>query len=73
MVGEKGPELFVPDTAGTVVPNDKMGRSVVVNYSPNIRIDSRTDQAQIAALVQSSVRSGNVQLVQHLRDAGAIA
>ena len=25
IVGEKGPELFVPDTAGTIVPNSAMG------------------------------------------------
>lgn len=27
LVGERGPELFVPDTAGTVVPNDEIGKS----------------------------------------------
>ena len=34
IVGEKGPELFVPSTAGTIIPNDKMGGStnnIVVN------------------------------------------
>ena len=36
IVGEKGPELFVPDQAGTVVPNDKlgnMGKQVTVNFN----------------------------------------
>ena len=32
VVGEKGPELFVPDRAGTIIPNHDMGStSVVVN------------------------------------------
>ena len=33
LVGERGPELFVPDTAGTIIPNNQMGgtTSVVVN------------------------------------------
>lgn len=32
MVGEKGPELFVPKTAGTIVPNHALGGSnIVVN------------------------------------------
>ena len=35
MVGERGPELFVPDVAGTIVPNHMMGSgsgvSVVIN------------------------------------------
>jgi len=35
IVGEKGPEIFVPDQAGTIVPNDKlgaMGKQVNVNF-----------------------------------------
>ena len=32
IVGERGPELFVPDSAGTVIPNHEMGgANVVVN------------------------------------------
>ena len=34
IVGERGPELFVPSTAGTIVPNSKMGgttNNIVVN------------------------------------------
>jgi len=35
IVGEKGAELFVPDQAGTIVPNDKlgMGKAVTVNFN----------------------------------------
>ena len=35
IVGEKGAELFVPDQAGTIVPNDKlgMGKQVTVNFN----------------------------------------
>lgn len=38
IVGERGPELFVPSTAGTVVPNDQlgMGTSGPVNVNFNI-------------------------------------
>jgi hypothetical protein len=25
IVGERGPELFVPKTAGTIIPNNKLG------------------------------------------------
>lgn len=40
IVGERGPELFVPDSAGTVVPNNAMGGS---NVTFNINaIDTRT-------------------------------
>ena len=33
IVGEKGPELFVPRSAGTIIPNNQMGGSVVVNVN----------------------------------------
>ena len=42
IVGEKGAELFVPDQAGTVVPNDQlgMGKKVTVNFNINT-VDAR--------------------------------
>jgi hypothetical protein len=42
IVGEKGAELFVPDQAGTVVPNDKLGmdKQVTVNFNINT-VDAR--------------------------------
>ncbi len=34
LVGERGPELFVPDSAGTIVPNDQLGGgSTTVNFN----------------------------------------
>jgi hypothetical protein len=44
LVGEKGPELFVPDSGGTVVPNNGTGGSndpLVVNFNLNA-IDTMT-------------------------------
>ena len=42
IIGEKGPELFVPDQAGTVVPNNQLGMSkpVTVNFNINT-VDAR--------------------------------
>ena len=42
IVGEKGPELFVPDRAGTVIPNNQlgMGKQVTVNFNINT-VDAR--------------------------------
>ena len=42
IVGEKGAELFVPDQAGTVVPNDKLGmnKNITVNFNINT-VDAR--------------------------------
>ena len=33
IVGEQGPELFVPRSAGTIIPNNQLGGGVVVNVS----------------------------------------
>ena len=38
IVGEKGPELFVPSTAGTIIPNNKMG-GVTNNIVVNVDVD----------------------------------
>lgn len=36
VVGERGPELFVPDTAGTIIPNGAFGGGQVIN---NIQVN----------------------------------
>ena len=42
IVGERGPELFVPDQAGTVVPNNQLGMSKAVTVNFNINtVDAR--------------------------------
>ena len=36
LVGEKGPELIVPTTSGTVIPNDKLGMGGGVNINSTL-------------------------------------
>ena len=36
VVGEKGPELFVPKRSGTIIPNDKLGGGGSTNISVNV-------------------------------------
>ena len=50
LVGERGAEMFVPDRAGTIVPNNQMGgQTINVTYSPQINaLDPRTAQSVIA-------------------------
>jgi len=36
LVGEKGPELFVPRKSGTIIPNDKLGGGGSTNISVNV-------------------------------------
>ena len=46
IVGEKGPELIVPDYSGYVVPNHKMGGGEV-KVETNITVNGNMDDAQI--------------------------
>jgi len=50
IVGEQGTEVFVPDSAGTIVPNKQLGgQTINVTYSPQINaLDPRTAQSVIA-------------------------
>lgn len=68
VVGERGPELFVPDSAGTIIPNGAMGGGgTTIAPVYNIRVDARSDQAAVAAGVARALRDNNKSLVEELR------
>jgi phage-related minor tail protein len=51
VVGERGPELMVPRSSGTVIPNSALNSSRGSSYAPVYHIDARgADQAAIARL-----------------------
>lgn len=53
LVGERGPELFVPRESGVIIPNT--GVHVVNNFTISAPIDRRT-QEQIAQIAGASIR-----------------
>lgn len=55
MVGERGPEFFVPGVNGTIVPNGRGGASVVINLNGGVFTD------------QSSIQRLGDQLIAALR------
>ncbi len=70
VVGEKGPELFVPNTSGSVVPNNKMGGggvSIVQNFTIvsgaeiNL-IDQKIRDA--APIIQQQAMAGTFEAIQ---------
>jgi tape measure domain-containing protein len=76
IVGEKGPELFIPGRSGTVIPNDALGGSGGVQVGAiNISVQnsgenlSASAQKQIAGQVQSIVLS---TLVDQRRSGGVL-
>lgn len=52
IVGERGPELFVPDSAGTIVPNDKLQKDSSVVVYQNFTFQS-LDPATNMKLLQA--------------------
>lgn len=62
VVGERGPELFVPDTAGTIIPNGGMGGGVsftqVINVSPGVPELIRSEINRAAPGIASAAQNG---------------
>jgi len=74
IVGEKGPELFVPDRAGTIVPNNQLGGStnVVVNVDASgSAVEGDEDRGrELGRLISVAVQS---EIVQQKRPGGLLA
>lgn len=64
IVGERGPEMIWPKSAGTVVPNGAMGKSISVqmNISTPDANSFRRSQSQIAASMAQAVLQGSRNL-----------
>ena len=69
LVGERGPEMFVSDTAGTIIPNSKLGGDIEVNINnapPGTSATTSTgpDGRQVINLllgeVANSITSGGI-------------
>lgn len=52
LVGERGPELFVPSSRGTIVPNGSFGGGITINVSVQGPV-TRETQTQIATEIAS--------------------
>ena len=65
IVGERGPELFVPKTAGTVIPNGGMGGQTITNTYNTYNI-SAIDSKSVAQMFSENRRAllGTVQAAQ---------
>ena len=76
IVGEKGPEIFVPRSAGTIVPNDRIGGGVTNNIVVNVdasgsNVEGNEQESRELGLVLSAAIQA--QLVQEKRPGGLLA
>jgi hypothetical protein len=74
VVGEKGPELFVPDRSGTIIPNNQLGGSttIVVNVDAtgsNVEGDEQEGR-ELGKAISVAVQS---ELIKQKRPGGLLA
>ncbi len=66
LVGERGPELFVPGASGSIIPNSGMGG---VNFAPVYHIDARgADAERIMAVMPSILKQSEQRTVAQVKD-----
>ena len=73
IVGERGPELFVPDSAGTIIPNHEMGgANVVVNVDASgSSVEGDAGQAeQLGSMLGAAVQA---EIARQQRPGGLLA
>lgn len=60
MVGERGPELFVPDAAGTIIPNHALGGG----GGPSIVINAPGATAETVSMIRREIRAAAPTLLE---------
>ena len=78
IVGEKGPELFVPRSSGTIIPNNRIGGGDNVTNMVTVNVDasgssvagSSTDAQALGAVIGAAVQA---QLIKEKRAGGLLA
>lgn len=63
IVGERGPELFVPNSSGSIVPNNKMGG---ITLAPVYNIDARGATADLQKALPNILQENNRRIFDEL-------
>jgi len=66
IVGERGPELFVPGTSGGIVPNNKLGMGGGVTVAPVYNIDARGATADLQRSLPGILQENNRRIFDEL-------
>ncbi len=68
IVGERGPELFFPRSAGSIIPNGAMGGGGPVNMTMTINLAGANGDETIARIASQAARQGAAMAVQQVND-----
>lgn len=66
IVGERGPELFVPGTSGGIVPNNRLAMGGGVTVAPVYNIDARGATADLQAALPAILSENNRRIFDEL-------
>ena len=75
IVGEKGPELFVPKRSGTIIPNDKLAGGGTTNISVNVDASGSSVQSneqqgkELGRVISAAIQS---ELIKQRRPGGLL-
>jgi uncharacterized membrane protein len=72
IVGERGPELFVPGTRGTIIPNDAMGGEVNSVVNINISDSGTSVDAKNAGKLGRMIESSTMAILTRERRPGGL-
>ena len=74
LVGERGPEIVVPRSSGTVIPNDRIGGPSITQ---NFNIDARGADASMVPRLRAEMvaiaRASNAELLDSIQRGGSAA
>lgn len=73
MVGEVGPELFVPKSNGTIVPNNRLSAGGGVSIVQNITVASGATRGEVLAAMSAAKESAKREIYESMRRGGAFA
>lgn len=70
LVGEAGPEMFVPNSAGSIIPNDEMGGrvKVVVNNYTDAKAEVSEHQEGNERVIEIVIRRTKSEIASEVRD-----
>lgn len=73
IVGERGPELFVPNSSGTIIPNNKLAAGGGVTVVQNISFGSDVNRSTMGAWAQQIKRETMAAVADQVQRGGAYA
>lgn len=68
LVGEMGPELFIPGSSGTIIPNHKLSESGSVVINNNLSVAAGVTYAELQSFLPSLLDDNRKATISEIRD-----